>query len=130
MKKTMASRMTRSSLFVLVLMMSMPVHATTAASTPALQIKDEQRACHQDQDCQTIRTSCMSCCPDLSDSEAVNKKYAKDYEGLGSCTEAHIRSCGVPECGLESPAPNAVCRLGRCAVVMEYQGQITSRLEK
>jgi hypothetical protein len=86
-------------------------------------ITPEQRTCERDEDCQWIRTSCSSCCPDLNDSAAVNVKFAKDYENLGRCTDAHVKACGVPECGLESPAPVAVCQAGLCSVVMRFSGQ-------
>jgi hypothetical protein len=105
-----------------ILNLTRTAYANVPTDMSALQIKDEQRICQRDDDCQTIRTSCLSCCPDLKDSVAVNKKYTKMYVELGTCTEEHIKSCGVPECGLESPSPVAVCRSGHCAVVMEFQG--------
>ena len=85
------------------------------------QIKPADRACQSDGDCVLITTSCKSCCPglDLSEVDAVNHGGEKNYKNLGICTAAHIKSCGVPECGLfPTPYPVAVCQQRSCAVTM------------
>ncbi len=78
----------------------------------------EQRVCQKDEDCAFISITCSTCCPDLSNSASVNKAFANNYQKLGICSEDHIRSCGVPECGLMGPAAIPICSGGSCMIVM------------
>ena len=81
-------------------------------------INPAHQSCNIDSDCRIVRTRCEPCCPTLDDSVSINAQYINLYKDLGQCTPAHMRSCGVPECGLESTTPMPVCRAGRCEVIM------------
>lgn len=91
-------------------------------SLPAFaQVKDEDKTCQTDADCQIIPIACNSCCPtfDMAQVEAVNKDKAQSYAALGKCTDEHIKMCGVPECGLVPvPYPDAKCESGVCTTYM------------
>lgn len=89
------------------------VYATTP--TP------EQRGCVHDEDCRLVFTNCSTCCPEMNNSTAINVNHTKDYKAI-ACTPAHIRDCGVPECGLDSPTATAVCKAGLCEVMMQQWG--------
>src|ERR1035437_9308549 len=81
-------------------------------------ISPEHRTCSSDQDCALVMISCSECCSKPADFDAVNKEHVKKYENPEVCTPAHIKACGVPECGLFAPEPYPVayCRDGVCAV--------------
>lgn len=91
---------------------------TIIPTNSTVSLPSEQRACQKDEDCALVSINCSTCCPDLSNSASVNKAYAKNYEKLGLCSEEHIRSCGVPECGLMGPAAVPLCSGGLCIIVM------------
>lgn len=87
--------------------------------TPAAPIDPAHRSCTTDADCALVQVRCDSCCPPPGDFDAVNKQYAAEDGKAGACTQEHIRSCGVPECGLFTPEPYpvATCQAGACAMV-------------
>jgi len=89
------------------------------AGPPAAPIDPTHRSCTSDADCQLVQIRCNSCCPPPADFDAVNKQYAAEDGKDGACTDEHIRSCGVPECGLFTPEPYpvATCQSGKCAMV-------------
>jgi hypothetical protein len=91
-------------------------------SAPAFaEVQSQDKTCQTDADCVIIPTACTSCCPmfDLAEVDAVTKGKEQSYADLGKCTDNHIKSCGVPECGLmPTPYPVAACTNGSCTVVM------------
>jgi hypothetical protein len=93
----------------LALLVAAPAHSA---------IGPEHKTCAGDQDCALVLVRCTECCPTPADFDAVNTRYQKQDQDLGVCTPEHIKSCGVPECGLFTPEPYpvAVCREGVCAV--------------
>ena len=88
-------------------------------SAPAFSaISPEHRTCSSDQDCALVMTSCTECCATPSEFDAVNKQYQKEDQDAAVCSPEHIKSCGVPECGLFAPEPYpvAVCEDEICTV--------------
>lgn len=87
----------------------------------AADIPAADKTCTTDADCTLVETSCTSCCPTFDPNEmaAVSAAKASAYQNANICTADHIKSCGVPECGMVPvPYPAASCQSGTCTVVM------------
>ena len=91
---------------------------TIAAARADDPVSDNEKICQTDDDCGLIRTSCKTCCPTSQDSVALNKQFKNKYINLGRCAPSFKQNCGVPECGLGTPAPVASCDGGMCIFKM------------